>query len=534
MRNGYFQLVCGDKNTGMNIFPPEGEGEPVSTREIMDYLTRMGINFDTVSLSKAVQAAMTQQTSDKYFFVINNDPSLEVSGNYVISVGQDRMLAKARFFSPSVNGKPMTLEEFLRDLSQKNIRYGIQTADLAVFFMNPEYCKDIVVAKGTEPRHGKDATIEYYFETNLGVKPTVNEDGSVDFFNLHTISHCKKGDILARLFPEDMGDYGISIYEERIKPRDVKRTVLKYGRNIQLSEDRHVLTSEVDGHVTLVDDEVFVSNLLEVENVDNSTGNIDYEGSVTVNGNVFANFSVKAKGNIEIKGVVEGAFLEAGGNIIIARGMNGMIKGSLKAGGNIISKFIENAQVRAGGYVATDSILHSIVMSGSEIIVSGKKGFITGGRVCATNLVQVKTLGSPMGADTIVEVGADPSVKLRLQELQKEMHENKKVIESIHPVLTAMAQKLSQGVKFKPEQVKYFQDMLQTEKQKKEEQEKCAEEMEALQVMLDETASARVEVTGEVFSGTRICIADVSMVVKESMTYCKFIKSQGDVKMTAL
>ena len=533
MKNGYFQLICGTNGTGMNIFPPLDGGQPVSVREIMDYLNCMGIQYDTVSLGKAVQASMAV-TTENYSFAINADPSMEVRGNYFISVSQDRMLATARFFAPSVHGEKMTLQEFLRDLGHKNIRFGIQTVELASFVENPTYCTDIVVAKGEPARQGSDAKIEYYFETNLGVKPTLNDDGSVDFFNLNTISHCKKGDILARLFPEDIGEYGTSIYEERIKPRDVKRGVLKYGRNIAVSEDKQVLISEVDGHATLVEGKVFVSNVLEVENVDNSTGNIDYEGSVKVNGNVCANFSVKARGNIDIKGVVEGAFLEAGGNIIIARGMNGMVKGTLKAEGNIIAKFIENAKVSAGGYVTTESILHSEVMAGTEIIVSGRKGFITGGRVCATNLVQVKTLGSPMGADTIVEVGADPSVKLRMQQLQKQMIENKKSIDSMHPVLTAFAQKLSQGVKIKPDQIKYFQEMLQAENKTKQEQEILAKEMEGLQIILDETATARVEVTGEVFSGTRICIADVSMVVKNSMTYCKFVKSQGDVKMVAL
>ena len=53
-------------------------------------------------------------------------------------------------------------------------------------------------------------------------------------------------------------------------------------------------------------------------------------------------------------------------------------------------------------------------MAGTEINVTGRKGFITGGRVSAANVIRVKTLGSPMGADTIVEVGADPSVKLRI------------------------------------------------------------------------------------------------------------------------
>ena len=150
------------------------------------------------------------------------------------------------------------------------------------------------------------------------------------------------------------------------------------------------------------------------------------------------------------------------------------------------------------------------------------------------NLVRVKTLGSSMGADTIVEVGVDPSIKQELTALQKQVAENKKTLDALYPVLSSMAQKLSRGVKLKPEQLKYLQDLIATEKLKKQEQESSIMRMKQLQVILDESANARVEVTGEVFGGTKICIADVSMVVKNSMSYCKFVKQQGEVKMTAL
>jgi hypothetical protein len=284
----------------------------------------------------------------------------------------------------------------------------------------------------------------------------------------------------------------------------------------------------------LVEGKVFVSNVLEVENVDNSTGNIDYEGSVRVNGNVGTNFVVKAKGNIEVKGVVEGALLEAGGNIIIARGMNGMSRGVLRAEGNVISKFIENAKVAAGGYVSTESILHSEVAAGTSISVTGRRGFITGGRVSAASLIQVKTLGSSMGADTVVEVGIDPGLKQKAQQLQKQIADSNKMIAQIHPVLSAMTQKLAQGVKLKPEQIKSLQEMLQKENQLKEAVERDTAEYESLQALMDESTAAKIEVSGEVFPGTRICISDVSMVVKNSMSYCRFTKERGDVKMSAL
>lgn len=533
MRNGYFRLMCGESATELKIVAPKDGGNHVNVKDIMDYLMARGITYDTVTLGKGLQDAAASG-QEEFVIKLNNEKCMEVRESYRMTVSQDRMFVVARFYPPSLKGERMTAEEFLGDLAVKNITYGIQEKFIRAFFKTPIYGADVIVAKGLAPRHGSDARIEYYFETDIKAKPTLNEDGSVDFFHLNAINHCSKGDVLARLFPEDPGEYGYSVYDEKIKPRDVRRMSLKPGRNMYISEDKLTLIAETDGHVTLVDDKVFVSNVFEVENVDNSTGNIEYDGSVTINGNVGTNFSVKAKGNIEVKGVVEGAVLEAGGNIIIARGMNGMSKGVLKAEGNIISKFIENAKASAGGYISTESILHSEVSAATEITVSGKRGFITGGKVTAGTLINVKTLGSSMGADTIVEVGMDPSKKERMQQLQKQIAENNKSFDQVHPVLTAMTQKLAQGVKMKPDQLKNIQEMIQKEKDLKKLIDADTEEFMILQDALEESGAARIEVTGEVFAGTKICISDVSMVVKSSMKYCKFVKQQGDVKMTAL
>lgn len=533
MKNGYFQLVCDAKGTALKIMAPKKGGSHVFVREIMDYLSLQGIMYDAVTLNAGLQNARNSD-AEEYQFQINGDTVAEVRESYKLNVSQNKMTVIVRFYAPSLKGRRMNADEFLQDLSSKNIVNGIRKEEIQKFFDSPEYCTDVIVAQGQLPRHGKDARIEYYFKTDLKARPTLNSDGSVDFFHLNTICHCSKGDVLARLFPADPGSYGMSVYGEKIKPRDVKQAVLKFGHNISVSEDRQVLTAETDGHVTLVEGKVFVSNVYEVENVDISTGDIDYEGSVRVNGNICTNFTVQATGNIEVKGVVEGAYLEAGGDIIIARGMNGMARGVLKAGGNVVSKFIENSKVSAGGYVSTESILHSEVMAGTEILVTGKRGFITGGRVSASNLVLVKTLGSSMGADTIVEVGIDPGMKAKVQQLQKQIMDNRKNIEKIHPVLNTFRQKMLQGIKLRPEQLKNVQDMIQKENQIQQELERDMAELSSLQQVMDESGHARIEVTGEVFSGTKICISDVSMVVKSSMSYCKFIKERGDVKMVPL
>lgn len=530
MSNGYFQLVSKDGEVKLRLVPPTDGGENIEISEVMGYLQQKSIPYDLSVLNNTIQN-LVNTTELK---LTNGSGHLEREC-CKIEVSQDKMTVTARFLAPSEGGELMTKDEFLNDLAHKNIVQGIDEAVIDDFFENRKYCTDIVVAKGKEPRHGEDARIEYFFNVDLKVKPTLKDDGSVDFFNLNTINHCNKGDMLARLIQEDLGEAGIDVYGERIKPREVHRAFLKFGKNIKLGEDGLEIFSEVNGHVELVEDKVFVSDVFEVENVDNSTGNIEYEGSIQINGNVGENFSVKAKGNVEVRGVVEGAYVEAGGDIIIARGMNGMGKGTLKAGGNIVSKFLENVKSAvADGYISTESILHSTVMARTEVTVDGKRGFITGGRVCAGNMIKVKTLGSSMGADTIVEVGTDPGIKLRYQELQKSVMEINKILKSIQPIIDAGNQKIAKGIRLEPDQLKYVLSLMKLREGKNAQLQKESEEMNQIQTELGLMANGQVVVTGEVFPGTRICIGDTSTVVKSSVQYCRFIKEAGDVKMTGM
>lgn len=528
MGNGYFRLVGMDEGFGLEIKAPSGNGEQVRIGEVTDYLMQRNVVCDLSALKSAIS-----QGKDTVLPLGKGECPVEAM-TYYLAISEDSMRATVRFYAPSQTGQKMSVQEFLGDLSFRQIRFGIKEECIREALEKEEYCTDIVVAEGKPARQGTDASIEYYFNTDLKARPTVNEDGSVDFFHLNTINHCEVGDVLARLIPADPGEDGMNIQGTRIKPRNVKNAALKYGNNIEISEDKTVLTSKVNGHVTLVEDRVFVSDVLQLENVDISTGNIEYVGSVEIKGNVQSNFSVKAKGNIIVNGLVEGACLEAGGDIIIARGMTGMSKGELKAEGNIVAKFLESTKASAGGYITAESILHSTVMAGGDITVDGRKGFISGGRVCATNLVQVKTLGSPMGTSTVIEVGADPVVKIRFQQVQKEVAELNKVIKSLEPIISSYVQKRKQGVNLSQEQIKYLTSILKLREQKIPELEKATKEMETLQEVIEQQSQAQVVVKGEVFPGVKIAIGDVSMVVQSSMKYCKFIKLRGDVKMVGI
>lgn len=526
-KNGYFQLNGANNKTEVHIFPPVDGGEKLEISELTDYLGKRGYVFDLPTLNAAIESGEKRIVP----LVAASMPSERETYRFVLS--EDKMHAYVRFYAPSVGGELTSYDEFMGDMRIRDICYGVKEETIKALYEQKqrEYCTDILIAEGEAPRHGTDAYIEYFFNTDLNAKPSLNEDGSVDFFHLNTVCGCSKGEMLARIIPADEGEIGHNVCGDVIRPRNVKRVTLKFGKNIELSEDKLSITSMVDGHVTLVDDKVFVSNVLELENVDSSTGNIDYEGSVEVRGNVLTNFEVRARGDIVVRGVVEGARLIAGGDIIIQRGANGMNKGVLASKGNVVSKFLENITVSASGYVSSESILHSVVYAGTEVTVSGKRGFITGGHICATNQVSTKILGSVMGASTVVEVGAKPDVKTRFAEVQRMVAETQKELRAMEPVLDAYEQKRNSGALIDKEKLKYIINLKQSRSQKTMILEKYMEEMRSLQELIENKNNAHVLVSGTVFPGVKIIISEVSMAVQSEIKYCRFVKRDGDVKL---
>ena len=527
--NAYFQLIGQEGKTCLRLIPPTDGGNALEVGDVVDYLNFNKIMYDLPSLNNAIS-----DLTEEKVIVLNNDELVPVNEEVFITIDADRMNARGRFTCASDKGQEITKNEILSDLKLKGVKYGIDECAIDFYLMSRMYNEEIILASGQPPIQGKNASIEYFFNTDLHVRPTLNADGSVDFFNLNIINHVEEGQLIAKLTKEVKGTPGKDIFGGVIQPAKVNRKILKYGKNITVSEDGTELYSQCNGHVMLTGGRVFVGNVMEVENVDTSTGNIVYEGNVQVNGNVCSNFSVKAKGNVEVKGVVEGAEIEAGGNITIARGMNGMGKGVLKAGGNVIAKFIENSSVEAEGYVESGSIMHSNIVAGTEVHVGGRKGFISGGRVNATSLIEAKILGSEMGTNTILEIGLSAVAKKRFKEVSEQIEEIDKVLARAIPIMEAAKERIEEGQELSDEQLDNVKNIYNLSKIKLKEQLELKSEQEELNKAMEIDKDASIKVTDTVYAGTQIVISDVSKMIKDRVQHCKFIKSQGNVKMMGL
>lgn len=530
-QNAYFQLVNQPDKTLLKVYPASDNGEMFKVDEVAQYFDV--IRFDSIDLAGINNYLKRGDFSTEYCLVKKKFmPENEVSIIRVVNMGEK---AVARFYPPTKSGKRLTKEDVLSDLKRIGVVHGIQEDVIDDFIANPKYCTDYEVAVATAPIQGKDAVIEYHFDVSLTAKPKLNEDGSVDFHQLGNIRSISAGDKLATLTPADRGKPGITVTGAPLPPNKVNVKVLRYGRNISISEDKCTIYSDVSGHVSLVDDLVMVSNIYEVPaNVDASTGDITYNGTVHVVGNVNTGYSIKAAGDIVVNGVVEGAVLTAGGNIVLKRGMQGMSRGKLKAAGNITAKFIENSEVRCEGTLMCDAVLHSNVECNSEISVLGKKGLINGGHICSRGCIQATQLGSMMGTSTVIEILSDVEPCKRLNETQQKITETEEGLQKMNQVLAGIKKMIQSGQQISPKQVQYLKLASVSKPKLVKEIQIMKEQCILLEKIIETGKNAFVRVEGNVNPGVKIVIKDISRIYRDSISKCKFIREGADIKSVGI
>ena len=340
---------------------------------------------------------------------------------------------------------------------------------------------------------------------------------------------------MATLTPADPGTPGIDVTGGTLKPKKVKQLALKHGKNIHLSEDKCEMYADVSGNVTLVDDTVFVSNQYEVPaDVGASTGDIEYDGSVLVKGNVLTGYKIKATGDITVNGVVEGATLITDGKIVLKRGIQGKGQANLQAGGDVISNFIESANVICSGKIMTDAVMHSKIQAEDDIIVKGKRGLIAGGSMRTKTRIEAKTIGSTMGTMTELEVGVDPKITERYRILEKEMDSLASEREGLLQNVMLLKKRLEMKGKLDDEKMaslKRFGDRI---KEIDTQLETDSGEKEVLEEELTKKENGKIIAENIVYPGVKMTISSVSNSIKSEVQHSAFVRDGADIRIRAI
>lgn len=532
-RNAFFQIIHKENGVYLRSYPPIDGGAPLSADDILRYLEKKMIQ--DVSLDDIVKFVDKSAKAKNAEHKILPGSILPENEYPVVTIDHKKRMAKVRLYPPSSKGSRLSMKDFKALIEQQGVRNGIIQQNLEILLKGRLYCTDVLIAKATLPIHGQDAQITYHFDVDKTCKPAMGEDGSVDFHKLDMIESVSEGQLLATLTPADYGTPGMDVTGETIKPRKVENKILKHGKNIRLSEDKREMYSEVSGNVTLVNDTVFVSNQYEVPaDVGASTGDIDYDGSILVKGNVLTGYALNATGDITVNGVVEGASLTAGGKIVLKRGVQGMGKASMEAEGDVISNFIESANVKSGGKVITDAIMHSQVTAKDDVQVHGKRGLIAGGRVQTKTRIEARTVGSTMGTTTELEVGIDPAVTERYRYIEKEMEglENEK--DALMQNLKILKKRLDTVGKLDDEKLKTLKDLGTRIQEIDKQLEQDSQEHEFLEQELGEQSAGKIIVENIAYPGVTMTISSVTTHIHTETQHSAFVREGADIRVRAI
>lgn len=454
-----------------------------------------------------------------------------------IALSDDKSAAYLKLIKDE-EGFACSVEQLQNFLAGNGITYGIQLDAIHRFIANPAvYAFDpIQIAEGVAPVNGEDGFIRYAVPLDQEQHgPNENEDGSVDYKDVVRLNNLQRGQIIAELVPPVPGKAGVAVTGEDIPFKPGKEARFKIGKNVVLNPEQTALYAAIDGLVTRTDKgKINVFPIYEINgDVDYNIGNINFVGTVIVRGNVLTGFRITAAGDIRVIGGVEGAELEAGGSIEITSGIIGYNKGHIKAGHNVKSGFIQDGNVYAGEDVlVTQSIMHSNIRAGRDVICSGTKGLIVGGNIQAGEKVIARIIGNPMSTITTVEVGVLPELRNELAELRNHFKENLASLDKTDKALTLLDQLASAG-KLNMEKMQMRAKLGLTRKSHLREQTEIKERMLEIEKSLEDTSKAKVHVLKMIYGGSKIVIGRYTKFIKDPISRMTFYYNEGDISMSA-
>lgn len=453
-----------------------------------------------------------------------------VDEKLMIEVTPDKMIAAISFQEAVHGGRRLTLDQIRRELANKGIVYGIDEAVLSEISSSRKPGFKYIIAKGLVPQKGQDAEHKFHFDVAKlnAIKPKENNDGTVDFKDLNIIYNVTKGEVLYEKIPATEGVNGRNIFAKEILGQRGKDIRLPKGKNVDLLDDGKTLVAGIDGRLCYDGHNIYISPLFIIEeDVDSSTGNIDFVGNVLIHGSVKNGFSVKAKGNIEIHGSVEAAQIEADGDVLIWYGFQGMDKGSIKAGGNIVAKFIQNATVEATGDITAEAIMHSQVAA-NNIYVNKGKGCIVGGKVVAGHLILAYIIGSSMATRTEIHIGIPPHIMSEYKEVETEYLA---VIEDLNKIGKSVAFLTSKQAKeqLSADKFEMLKKLLVTRQQASDKKGELGIRYSELKEMIHDVASGMVKVRDTLYPGVKVIMGNAIKYIKEDTQHCSVQKQDGDI-----
>jgi len=268
-----------------------------------------------------------------------------------------------------------------------------------------------IVAQGQAPEHGVDERLEFRKEFDPALKDVslTNGGGAVSHYERSSVTSVSSGTQIATLHPATEGADGWTVQGKALPAKRGKSLGLKLDDSVDVKPDGAVLAHH-DGLLEFKGGWLRVKEVLEIkENVDFSTGNVQFGGDVLISGSVKDCFTVSATGSIVVRQLVEAATLTAGVDIALEGGMAAREKGEVQAWRDVTARYLDSVSVSVGRdlEVAKEIVNCTLWVAGA---IRAPRCAVIGGEIRASGAVDLGVIGAEGGAGPEITLGRIPEV----------------------------------------------------------------------------------------------------------------------------
>ena len=368
------------------------------------------------------------------------------------------------------------------------------------------------IAAGHQPTEGEDGT--FTWEESVAPKAAdENDDEAFDYYNVSAITTVEEGTLIGSITPPKPGANGVDVHGSPLHPKGRPQEVtLKKG--VKLGDDGSSVIATVAGRVVFQNFELSIDEVVEIAgDVNFETGNLDLSTDVMVRGTIRDLFRVKTKKCLTVGGTIEAADVEVAGNVTVRGGILNRAKGKVIAGGDIMAKFCDEANLCAQGDIrVAREIINSHVYAEGKLLLP--QGTIIGGEAFGWCAVEVGTLGSDAGVRTTVVVGLHPDHVRQVEETAKEnerRHASMEKIRQAVDLLMAQSKRLTDEQREKAAELMCQADAIEAEISKSE------KEAPAVFASDSEESKPYVLISSQIYPGVSILISDRIVTFQEEM-----------------
>ncbi len=320
-------------------------------------------------------------------------------------------------------------DEIRDQLLEHDILFGVVAEKNIQGFIRSSGFKEkpFKAASGRLPQPGKDARIEYYFDTDHLKAGGVDKQGNIDFKDRGEVPWVEEGALLAEKFPMSEARNGRNIFDHVIEVPPAIDLPLKFKSGVIQSEDGLKLYAGIGGHPRLSwSGNIQVTDTFVVKkDVDYETGHIEYSGDIEVKGTLKAGFKVKGQ-SVRIN-TVDGGDIHAQGDVTIINGVN---DARIYTRGNVSAKFIQNSKVFCLGNLSVEKEIVdcTIETSGAVIISSGE---VISSQITCNKGLYTQHLGTDRSVPNAITAGVDAFTNDEMRTIQKKIITSEETLEGI-------------------------------------------------------------------------------------------------------